>query len=52
MTCCTVSAAWGLFLVVWTIVKRGQGVAMSWARGLVALALTLPTTLYIVYLLK
>ena len=43
------SAAWGLFLVVWTILKRGQGVAMSWARAVVALALTLPTTLYMYY---
>jgi len=40
------SAAWGLFLIVWTILKRGKGVAMSWARAAVALALTLPTTLY------
>ena len=40
------SAAWGLFLVVWTVLKRGKGVALSWARALVALALTLPTTLY------
>ena len=40
------SAAWGLFLVVWTIVRRGKGVALSWARAFVALALTLPTTLY------
>ena len=40
------SAAWGLFLVVWTVLKRGQGVALSWARALVALGLTLPTTLY------
>jgi hypothetical protein len=43
------SAAWGLFLVVWTILKRGQGVALSWARAVVALALTLPTTLYMYY---
>jgi hypothetical protein len=43
------SAAWGLFLVVWTILKRGQGVALSWARAAVALALTLPTTLYMYY---
>jgi len=40
------SAAWGLFLVVWTVLRRGRGVAMSWARAVVALALTLPTTLY------
>jgi len=40
------SAAWGLFLVVWTMLRRGKGVAMSWARAVVALALTLPTTLY------
>ncbi len=43
------SAAWGLFLIVRTIRLRGQGVAMSWVRGLVALALTLPTTLYMLY---
>ncbi len=40
------SAAWGLFLVVWTVIKRGRGVAKSWARGVLALALTLPTTVY------
>ena len=40
------SAAWGLFMVVWTVLRRGRGVAPSWARALVALALTLPTTLY------
>ena len=27
------SAAWGLFLIVLTIVKRGKDVAMSWAAG-------------------
>ena len=43
------SAAWGLFLVVWTVLRRGQGVARSWARAVVALALTLPTTLYMYY---
>lgn len=41
-----IAAAWGLFLVVWTALKRGRGVASSWARGLIALALTLPTTAY------
>ena len=40
------SAAWGLFLVVWTVLRRGKGVALSWGRALVALGLTLPTTLY------
>jgi hypothetical protein len=40
------SAAWGLFLVVWTVMKRGRGVALSWARGALALAMTLPTTVY------
>jgi len=46
------SAAWGLFLVVWTVINRGRGVARSWLRALVALALTLPTTLYIFYMYK
>ncbi len=45
------SAAWGLSLLVWTIIRRGKGVALSWARACVALALTLPTTGYMVYLL-
>ncbi len=40
------AAAWGLYLVVWTAVQRGRGVAASWGRGLLALALTLPTTVY------
>ena len=43
------SAAWGLFLIVLTILRRGKGMAMSWARGVLALALTLPTTLYMLY---
>ena len=43
------SAAWGLFLIVWTVLRRGKGVALSWARAVVALALTLPTTLYMYY---
>jgi len=46
------SAAWSLFLVVCTVLKRGCGMAMSWARAGIALALTLPTTGYMVYLLK
>ncbi len=45
-----VSAAWGLFLIVLTVLRRGQGMAMSWMRGLVALALTAPTTLYVFYM--
>jgi hypothetical protein len=40
------SAAWGLFLIVWTVLKRGRGVARSWARAILALGLTLPTTVY------
>jgi len=43
------SAAWGLFLVVLTIMRRGRGMAQSWLRAVVALALTLPTTLYMYY---
>ena len=46
------AAAWGLFLVVWTVLTRGQGMAIRWARACTALALTLPTTGYMVYLLK
>jgi hypothetical protein len=44
------SAAWGLFLVVLTVIKRGRGVAQSWLRAVVALVLTLPTTLYMYYI--
>ncbi len=43
------SAAWGVFLVVLTIIRRGRGMAGSWYRAAVALALTLPTTLYMYY---
>ena len=43
------SAAWGVFLVVLTIIRRGRGMAQSWLRAVVALALTLPTTLYMYY---
>ncbi len=45
-----ISAAWGFFLIVLTVLKRGQGVGMSWLRGIVALALTAPTTLYVFYM--
>lgn len=40
------AAAWGLFLVAWTVLRRGRGVGASWKRGLLALGLTLPTTVY------
>ena len=43
------SAAWGVFLIVLTIIRRGKGMAQSWLRAVVALALTLPTTLYMYY---
>ena len=43
------SAAWGVFLVVLTILRRGKGMAPSWLRAALALALTLPTTLYMYY---
>ena len=43
------SAAWGVFLVVLTVLRRGKGMAQSWLRAAVALALTLPTTLYMYY---
>ncbi len=43
------SAAWGVFLVVLTVLRRGKGMAQSWLRAVVALALTLPTTLYMYY---
>ena len=46
------AAAWGVFLVVLTILRRGQGMAPRWGRGLLALALTAPTTLYIAYMYK
>ncbi len=41
-----IAVVWGLFLVVWTVLKRGQGMAKSWLRGILALAITMPTTLY------
>ncbi len=43
------SAAWGVFLTVLTVLRRGKGMAQSWLRAVVALALTLPTTLYMYY---
>lgn len=46
------SVAWGLYLVVWTMVQRGQGVGISWLRGIVALLLTMPTTLYQFYMFQ
>ncbi|BDI31835.1 hypothetical protein CCAX7_38860 [Capsulimonas corticalis] len=47
-----IAAAWGLFLVVWTIWKRGRAVARVWAHAVWALALTMPTTLYIYYIYR
>ena len=47
-----IAAAWGLFLVVWTIWRRGRGVARVWAHAVWALALTMPTTLYIYYIYR
>lgn len=41
-----ISAAWGLYLVVTTVLKRGRHVSKSWYRAAIALALTLPTTIY------
>lgn len=47
-----VSAAWGLFLVVWTILRHGRGVGPIWLRSIVALALTLITTLWVYYVFQ
>ena len=46
------AAAWGLFLIVLTILRRGQGMAPRWGRGILALALSAPTTLYVAYMYK
>ena len=46
------AAAWGLFLLVWTVLQKGRGVAGAWGRGILALALTLPTTLYQYYVFR
>ena len=42
-----VSAAWGLFLVIWTIFRWRRGVRRLWVHSLLALAMTMPTTLYV-----
>jgi hypothetical protein len=42
-----VSAAWGLFLVVWTIFRWRRGIRRLWVHSILALALTMPTTLYV-----
>ncbi|MEO7715239.1 MAG: hypothetical protein ABIY70_03480 [Capsulimonas sp.] len=47
-----VAAAWGLFLTAWTIWKRGRNVARVWVHAIWALALTMPTTLYIYYIYR
>lgn len=44
-----VCAAWGLFLVVWSILRWRRGIRRLWVHTLMALALTLPTTLYVYY---
>ena len=46
------AAAWGVFLIVLTVLRRGQGMAPRWGRGLLALALSAPTTLYVAYMYK
>ena len=46
------AAAWGVFLLVLTVLRRGRGMAPRWGRGLLALALSAPTTLYIAYMYK
>lgn len=46
------AAAWGVFLLVLTVLRRGQGMAPRWGRGLLALALSAPTTLYVAYMYK
>ena len=46
------AAAWGTFLLVLTVLRRGQGMAPRWGRGLLALALSAPTTLYIAYMYR
>jgi len=46
------AAAWGLFLIVLTILRHGQGMAPRWGRGILALALSAPTTLYVAYMYK
>jgi hypothetical protein len=47
-----ISVVWGLYLVVLTVIQRGRGVAKSWYRGILALAITMPTTLYQFYIFQ
>jgi len=42
-----VAAAWGLFLVIWTIFRWRRGVRRLWVHSILALAMTMPTTFYV-----
>lgn len=39
-------SVWGLFLVVWTFLRRGSGVRPMWGRAVYVFSLMLPTTYY------
>lgn len=47
-----VSAAWGLFLIVLTTVRKGRGVGKLWLQSILALAMSMPTVLYTFYVYK
>lgn len=44
-----VSAAWGLFLIIWTIIRKGRGIGRIWLHSALVLAMTIPTTYYIYF---
>lgn len=46
-----VIAAWGLFLVLWTLMHRGKGVARIWGYSIIAFLITLPSVLYVYWVL-
>jgi len=44
-----ITAAWTVYLIARTLILRNKEVLQSWLRGIVALVIMLPTTLYVFY---
>jgi len=47
-----ICAAWGLFMIVYTIGRRGKGVGKLWLQSLLALGMSMPTVLFTYYVYK
>ena len=47
-----ICAAWGLFMIAFTIVHRGRGAGRLWLQSLLALGMSMPSVLYTFYVYK